>query len=110
MQKICFIGKNGSGKTAYVRHLLGVQEEPYMATLGCDVHPIGNKTVWDMGYGKFGGLCEGYMIGSRLALSFPREGNYAKDYEKMARQHDIRVICMPPNVGYEEWDRIFNGL
>ena len=76
--KVVLIGNGGVGKTSLMTRLLeGRFERKYISTLGADVSPLVFSTnygtiffdVWDTaGQEKFGGLCEGYFIGSKAAI------------------------------------------
>lgn len=72
------MGDGGVGKTTFVkRHLTGEFEKKYVATMGCEVHPLGFYTnrgpitfnVWDTaGQEKFGGLRDGYYLEGQCAI------------------------------------------
>merc|ERR1712025_693175 len=76
--KLVLVGDGGMGKTTFVkRHLTGVFEKKYVATLGVEVHPLVFHTnrgpikynVWDTaGQEKFGGLRDGYYIQAQCAI------------------------------------------
>jgi len=72
--KCLLVGDGSTGKTTFVkRHLTGEFEKKYVATVGCEVHPLEFTTshgslvfnTWDTaGQEKFGGLRDGYFIGA----------------------------------------------
>ena len=74
----CLVGDGGVGKTTFVkRHVTGEFEKKYVATLGCEVHPLDFHTshgkiifeVWDTaGQEKFAGLRDGYYINAHCAI------------------------------------------
>jgi len=76
--KLVLVGDGGVGKTTFVkRHKSGEFEKKYVATLGCEVHPLTFFTnlgpiiynVWDTaGQEKFGGLRDGYYVGGQAAI------------------------------------------
>ena len=76
--KLVLIGDGGVGKTCFInRHSTGHFEKKYVATIGCEVHPLPFYTnigqiifnCWDTaGQEKFGGLRDGYYVGSKCAI------------------------------------------
>merc|ERR1711881_652359 len=76
--KCLLVGDGGVGKTTFVkRHVTGEFEKSYVATIGCEVHPLPFDTnrgpirfnVWDTaGQEKFGGLRDGYYIQGQCAI------------------------------------------
>lgn len=74
--KIVLLGDGGVGKSAFVkRHLDGIFEKKYIATMGVDVHPFRQNNVcfnlWDCaGKEIFGGLRDGYYIQAQGAIFF----------------------------------------
>ena len=76
--KLVLIGDGGVGKTCFInRHSTGHFEKNYVATIGCEVHPLPFYTnigeiifnCWDTaGQEKFGGLRDGYYVGSKCAI------------------------------------------
>jgi len=78
--KLTFIGDGGTGKTTYIRrHILGDFETFYNPTIGANVSRLtfttnkGNVAFicWDIaGQEKFGGLKDGYYIGTQLLMIF----------------------------------------
>ena len=91
--KLILVGDGGVGKTTFVkRHRTGEFEKKYVATMGCEVHPIPFYTnmgpvifnCWDtagvslglaqlnsivlLGQEAFGGLRDGYYIGGQAAI------------------------------------------
>jgi len=72
------MGDGGVGKTTFVkRHKTGEFEKKYIATVGAEVHKLPFYTtvgpvdfnLWDTaGQEKFGGLRDGYYIGSNAAI------------------------------------------
>jgi GTP-binding nuclear protein Ran len=76
--KLILVGDGGVGKTTFVkRHRTGEFEKKYVATMGCEVHPIPFYTnlgpvifnCWDTaGQEAFGGLRDGYYIGGQAAI------------------------------------------
>ena len=76
--KLVLVGDGGVGKTTFVkRHVTGEFEKKYVATLGCEVHPLDFHTshgkiifeVWDTaGQEKFAGLRDGYYINAHCAI------------------------------------------
>ena len=76
--KVVIIGESGVGKTTWLeRYMTGYFRKNYIATMGCEVHPIICRTnqgtttlnVWDCaGQEKYKGLDEGYYIGAKLVI------------------------------------------
>jgi GTP-binding nuclear protein Ran len=76
--KLILVGEGGVGKTTFVkRHRTGEFEKKYVATMGCEVHPIPFYTnlgavvfnCWDTaGQEAYGGLRDGYYIGGQAAI------------------------------------------
>ena len=72
--KIVIIGNGSIGKTSFVKKIMyGEFWDNYSATLGVEVFPVvhNNKqfTLWDCaGEEKFGGLRDGYWLGSNCAI------------------------------------------
>ena len=76
--KVTVVGDGGVGKTTFLkRHLTGEFEKKYVATIGAEVRSLKFSTnlgsiklnCWDTaGQEKFGGLRDGYYIGSQAAM------------------------------------------
>jgi GTP-binding nuclear protein Ran len=76
--KLILLGDGGVGKTTFIkRHLTGIFEKKYNATVGVEIHAmkfytnkgIVNFSVWDTaGEERNGGLRDGYYIGGKCGI------------------------------------------
>jgi GTPase SAR1 family protein len=80
--KCVLFGKSGSGKTTYIKHMLGMcapDYKMYSPTIGADVHTFRFRgvdfSVWDIGCNEKlnnPDMSKGYFIGAQCALFFVR--------------------------------------
>lgn len=129
--KLCLIGDGGAGKTTWVNKLLTRDFDPrYRATLGVEAHPItlGNMrfNVWDCaGQEKFGGLRDGYYLGSQCAivmfdvtsrLSFKNVPCWVRDWVNCVQVRDpghvgpIVIVGCKSDASGRKIQREINGL
>jgi GTP-binding nuclear protein Ran len=99
--KIVIAGTHGTGKTTFVKRVLGMGfERRYIATLGVEVYPLettfGSYTIWDTaGAEHFGGLREGYYLEAHTGIVFV-DGTPQSEREALGYIADLRR--MSPNV------------
>ena len=102
--KVLLVGDGGVGKTALVKKSGGgVFEKKYIATVGVEVHQIGEYSVWDCaGQEKFAGVRDGYFIGADAAilvldvtsrLSYKRKSTWIQDVHRFCPGIPIVILA-----------------
>jgi GTP-binding nuclear protein Ran len=105
--KVVLIGDGGVGKTSFVhRHVTGIFDKRYIATLGVEVHPVVKKNVtyncWDIaGQEKYNSHRDTYYIGAQYIIimfdvtsknSFKNVSTWLKEARKIVLDTNI-VLC-----------------
>ena len=91
--KVVLVGNACSGKSTLIKKVLGFPcDSEYVATVGCEIHPITFFTddgtyiqmeVWDCaGDIRFLGMGDGYTIGADVVIRVGGDGTYPIDPEK----------------------------
>ena len=101
--KLAILGDGGVGKTTFVkRHQMGEFESKYIPTLGVQVSQLTFQTtrgtilynIWDAaGQERFGGLREGYFIGSNCAILMFDVLSPSSYRNIPSWYHDITKVC-----------------
>ena len=95
--KVILAGSFGVGKSQLVRAMLGYPRSPkYIATLGCDVHPVVYNNdifdIWDCaGQDKFIGLSDGYFIGAHCIVQVTRNNRFKPDLFAPSNQPHMTI-------------------
>jgi len=109
--KICIAGDGGSGKTTWLKKVLGGDFDPkYIATLGVEVHPYKLQTsygpivvtFWDIaGNPKFSGLGDVYMVSADACIvmidgtdSSGCQHTYWKWHDMFKRLNETPIIAV----------------
>lgn len=99
-KKCVLIGSGGCGKTAFLhKALTGEFEKRYIATLGVEVMPArvegqGVLNVWDCaGQEKFGGLRQGYYVGTDVAIVMFDVSSNLSFQEGLYAAAEFQVVC-----------------
>jgi GTP-binding nuclear protein Ran len=118
--KVCFVGSGDSGKTCYRRYLtlgrrVDVDTEPYVPTLGVEVDRTNYYVIWDTaGQDKYGGLRDGYFIGSKRVVFFVDASskssvralpNLFRDYRRVCDQSvtdDMAILVTKCDIAEED--------
>ena len=102
--KVLLVGDGGVGKTALVKkNSRGVFEKKYIATVGVEVHQIGEYSVWDCaGQEKFARLRDGYFLDADAAilvvdvtsrLSYKRKSIWIRDVHRFCPGIPIVILA-----------------
>jgi len=95
MSKVVLIGEKESGKTKWVKNLIGDPYATYAPTLGCDIlkyNVVGlDISFWDTaGDPNFGGLRNGYLIGSDACIVFGNnKQKFIDEFQKLCPNKPI---------------------